>query len=67
MTLHECRRTQRVVLMAAPYILKENHGVHGRHAELQMVQRYTKLLLQPDEANPAERLNAYVRSRRDSA
>ncbi|HEY3722877.1 MAG TPA: hypothetical protein VGN59_05875 [Acidimicrobiia bacterium] len=32
------------------------------HADLQMVQRHTKLLPQPDESNPAERLNAYLRS-----
>jgi hypothetical protein len=28
------------------------------HADLQMVQRYVKLLPQPEEANPADRLNA---------
>jgi integrase len=34
------------------------------HADLQMVQRYTKLLPQPEEHDPAERLNAYLAKRR---
>jgi integrase len=33
------------------------------HSDLQMVQRYTKLLPQPDERDPAERLNAYLAKR----
>ena len=37
------------------------------HADLPMVQRYTKLLPQPDEDNPAQRLNAYLRHRKNSA
>jgi hypothetical protein len=32
------------------------------HADLQMVQRYVKLLPQPEQSNPAERLNAYLRA-----
>ena len=65
-TLHECRHTYASFLMAAGYTLKEMMEYMG-HADLQMVQRYTKLLPQPDEDNPAERLNAYQRHRRDSA
>jgi len=40
---------------------------HMGHADLLMVQRYTKLLSQPDEDNPAQRLNAYLRHRKHSA
>ena len=58
-TLHECRHTYACFLMAAGYTLKEHMEFMG-HADLQMTQRYTKLLPQPDEHNPAERLNAYL-------
>jgi hypothetical protein len=34
------------------------------HSDLQMVQRYTKLLPQPEEQDPAERLKAYLAKRR---
>jgi hypothetical protein len=33
------------------------------HANLAMVQRYVKLLPQPEECDPAERLNAYLSRR----
>jgi integrase len=59
-TLHECRHTYASFLMAAGYTLKEIMEFMG-HADLQMVQRYVKLLPQPEESNPAERLNAYLR------
>ena len=49
----------------AGYTLKEIMEYMG-HADLQMVQRYTKLLLQPDEHDLADRLNAYLRSCRMS-
>jgi hypothetical protein len=42
-TLHECRHTYASFLMAAGYTLKEIMEYMG-HADLQMVQRYTKLL-----------------------
>ena len=45
--------------MAAGYTLKELMEYMG-HADLQMVKRYVKLLPQPDEHDPAERLNAYL-------
>lgn len=61
-TLHECRHTYASYLMAAGYTLKEIMEFMG-HADLQMVQRYVKLLPQRDEADPAERLNAYLRKR----
>jgi len=64
-TLHECRHTYASFLMAAGYSLKEIMEYMG-HADLQMVQRYTKLLPQPDERDPADRLNAYLRSRKTS-
>jgi hypothetical protein len=44
--------------MAADYTPKELMEFMGH-----MVQRYTKLLPQPDETNPADRLNAYLRKR----
>jgi integrase len=58
-TLHECRHTYASFLMASRYTLKELMEYMG-HADLKMVQRYVKLLPQPDETNPAERLNAYL-------
>jgi integrase len=61
--LHECRHTYASFLMAAGYTLKELME-YMSHADLQMVQRYTKLLPQPDEHDPAERLNAYLAQRR---
>jgi integrase len=61
-TLHECRHTYASFLMAAGYTLKELMEYMG-HSDLQMVQRYTKLLPQPDELDPGERLNAYLRRR----
>ena len=59
-TLHECRHTYASFLTAAGYTLKEIMEFMG-HADLQMVQRYVKLLPQPEDTNPAERLNAYLR------
>jgi integrase len=64
-TLHECRHTYASFLMAAGYTLKEIMEYMG-HADLQMVQRYTKLLPQPDERDPADRLDAYLRSHKSS-
>ena len=46
--------------MAAGYTLKELMEFMG-HADLQMVNRYVKLLPQPGEEDPAERLNDYLR------
>jgi integrase len=62
-TLHECRHTYALFLMAAGYTLKELMEFMG-HSDLQMVQRYTKLLPQPEESDPAERLDAYLGGRR---
>jgi integrase len=62
-TLHECRHTYASFLMAAGYTLKELMEFMG-HSDLQMVQRYTKLLPQPEEQDPAARLNAYLAKRR---
>jgi integrase len=59
-TLHECRHTYASFLMAARYTLRELMEYMG-HASLQATQRYVKLLPQPDETNPADRLNAYLR------
>jgi integrase len=64
-TLHECRHTYASFLMAAGYTLKEIMEYMG-HADLQMVQRYTKLLPQPEERDPAERLDAYLRTRKST-
>ena len=61
-TLHECRHTYASFLMAAGYTLKEIMEYMG-HSNLAMVQRYVKLLPQPDETDPAERLNAYLARR----
>jgi integrase len=58
-TLHECRHTYASFLMASGYTLKELMEFMG-HADLAMVQRYVKLLPQPDETNPAERLNRFL-------
>jgi integrase len=62
-TLHECRHTYASFLMAAGYTLKQLMEFMG-HSDLQMVQRYTKLLPQPEEQDLAERLNAYLAKRR---
>jgi integrase len=62
-TLHECRHTYASFPMAAGYTLKELLEFMG-HSDLQMVQRYTKLLPQPEESDPAERLDAYLEGRR---
>ena len=62
-TLHECRHTYASFLMAAGYTLKELMAYMG-HADLQMVNRYVKLLPQPEEHDPAERLNDYLAARR---
>ena len=62
-TPHECRHTYASFLMAAGYTLKELIEFMG-HSDLQMVQRYTKLLPQPEEDDPAERLDAYLDGRR---
>ena len=61
-TLHECRHTYASFLMAAGYTLKELMEYMG-HSSLQAAERYIKLLPRPDEADPAERLNAYLRRR----
>jgi integrase len=61
-TLHERRHTYAPFLMAAGYTLKESMEYMG-HANLAMVQRYVKLLPQPEETDPAERLNAYLARR----
>ena len=45
--------------MVAGYTLKEIMEYMG-HSNLAMVQRYVKLLPQPEETDPAERLNAYL-------
>lgn len=57
-----CRHTYASFLVAAGYTLKEIME-HMGQAGLQMVQRHTKLLPQPDEHDPAERLDAYLRKR----
>jgi integrase len=59
-TLHECRHTYVSLLMAAGYTIKELMEFMG-HADLQMVNRYVKLLPQPGEDDAADRLNAYLR------
>jgi integrase len=59
-TLHECRHTYASLLMASGYTIKELMEFMG-HADLQMVNRYVKLLPQPGEADAAERLNNYLR------
>jgi integrase len=61
-TLHECRHTNASFLMAAGYTLKELMEYVG-HSSLQAAERYIKLLTPPDESDPAERLNAYLRRR----
>jgi integrase len=45
--------------MAAGYTLKELMEFMG-HADLQMVNRYVKLLPQPGERDTATRLNDYL-------
>jgi integrase len=59
-TLHECRHTYASLLMAAGYTIKELMEYMG-HADLQMVNRYVKLLPQPGEDDAADRLNPYLR------
>jgi integrase len=59
-TLHECRHTYASLLKAAGYTIKELMEYMG-HADLQMVNRYVKLLPQPGEDDAADRLNAYLR------
>jgi hypothetical protein len=46
--------------MAAGYTIKELMEFMG-HADLQMVNRYVKLLPQPGEDDAAQRLNDYLR------
>jgi integrase len=48
--------------MAAGYTLRELMEYMG-HSSLQATERYVKLLTPPDESDPAERLNAYLRRR----
>jgi integrase len=62
-TLHECRHTYASMLMAAHYTVKEIMEYMG-HADLQMVNRYVKLLPQPRDDNAAARLNDYLRASR---
>ena len=64
-TLHECRHTYASFLMAAGYTIKELMEFMG-HADLQMVNRYVKLLPQPGEDDAADRLNAYLRRAAES-
>jgi integrase len=64
-TLHECRHTYASLLMAAGYTLKELMEFLG-HADLQMVNRYVKLLPQPGEEDLSERLNDYLRRAREA-
>ena len=45
--------------MAAGYTLREIMEYLG-HSSLSATERYVKLLPQPAEGSPAERLNAYV-------
>ena len=59
-TLHECRHTYASLLMAAGYTIKELMEFMG-HADLQMVNRYVKLLPQRGEDDAAERLNDNLR------
>jgi hypothetical protein len=59
-TLHECRHTYASFLMAAGYTLKEIMGT----PTCRWSSAYTKLLSQPQERDPVERLNAYLRRRR---
>ena len=59
-TLHECRHTYASLLMAAGYTIKELMEFMG-HADLQMVNRYVKLLPQPGEDDAAQRLDDYLR------
>jgi Phage integrase family len=59
-TLHECRHTYASLLMAAGYTITQLMEFMG-HADVQMVNRYVKLLLQPGEDDAADRLNAYLR------
>src|SRR6201999_621850 len=47
-TLHECRHTYASLLMAAGHTIKDLMEFMG-HADLQMVNRYVKLLPQPGE------------------
>ncbi len=61
-TLHECRHTYASFLMAAGYTLRELMEFMG-HSSLQATDRYVKLLPRPDETDPAERLNKYLRRR----
>jgi integrase len=63
-TLHECRHTYASLLMAAGYTLKELMEYMG-HADLQMVNRYVKLLPQPGERDAAQRLDEYLRRAED--
>lgn len=65
-TLHECRHTYASFLMAAGYTLRELMEFMG-HSSLQATERYVKLLPRPDEQDPAERLNAYLRRRREAS
>ena len=65
-TLHECRHTYASLLMAAGYTIKELMEFMG-HADLQMVNRYVKLLPQPGEDDAAARLNDYLRRAQSSA
>jgi integrase len=59
-TLHECRHTYAALLMVAGYTIKELMEFMS-HADLQMVNRYLKLLPQPGEDDAVDRLNAYLR------
>jgi integrase len=57
-TLHECRHTY---ACSSWRPVTRSKG----HADLQMVNRYVKLLPQPGEDDAADRLNAYLRGAAD--
>ena len=57
--LHEARHTYASLLVAAHYTLKEVMEYLG-HADLATTSRYVKMLPQPNEKNPAARLNEYL-------
>jgi integrase len=58
-TLHVCRHTYASYLMAAGYTLREIKEYLG-HSSPAATERYVKLLPQPEECSPADRLNDYV-------
>jgi integrase len=63
-TLHECRHTYASLLMAAGYTIKELMEFMG-HADLQMVNRFVKLVPQPGQDDAAARRVSTQSARRD--